>query len=285
MGFINRAVAATADGGGVAMRAHLALRKLISRPVAYERFMGKAGAAWRGGVEGVSRGIEAVGGPVFGFMGRNLAAPAAGAAIGGIYGGATSDSMTATGTFKDVISGAAAGLGIGLLGSRAVWKGIGGLGRGLGRGAVSPYRRELANRIASNAGVDISRTYMKDLREGLIKGTLKRSDFGMGIRDAAGAAYRGYIKPAGGAVLGAGKLAGGAGAFVAQHPLVSLAVGGGTLGALSIAAAAGQQAPVAEQERRLMAEGRSSTAMESRQAFENSTIGLVQGLHRSRRSR
>lgn len=263
-----------------------------------ENLASMAGSLLSRGTEGVSRGVAAVGGPFFGAIGRNLLAPALGGVAGGIHGGVTSENQSSTGVFRDVIAGAAGGVGIGLLGSKAFWKGMKGAGRGLGNAVLRPYGKQL-NRAVMEPSVGISKGYMGELTEGLVKGTVRRSDFALNATwrraisaspaSKAGAAYRAYAQPAGRMALNTAKTVGGvaagAGVFAMQHPVLSLALGGGTYGALSLAGAARTTVTPEDQERRLMEAGTPSTSMESRQRLENSTMGLVQGLHRSRHGR
>lgn len=64
----------------------------------------------------------------------NLTRPILGGAIGGIAGGAMSDNQSATGTFRDMLLGAAAGAGIGTMATPAFWGAARATGKGIGKG-------------------------------------------------------------------------------------------------------------------------------------------------------
>lgn len=99
--------------------------------------LGMLGRAAVGIGEGVGRSALAAGKlGARGALGGGIRRMVTGGVIGGMYGAATSDSVTGTGVFQSAMSGALLGLGIGAATTSAFWKSAWAAGKPAGIGAA-----------------------------------------------------------------------------------------------------------------------------------------------------
>lgn len=198
--------------------------------------MGFFGKALMGGVKGIGK-------LTLGGGGRRMVT---GAAIGSIYGGATSEANTPTGIFRDMIGGAAIGIGAGALTARSLWmKSRPASLRGLFNSPVAKGVKGAA-RLGMGAGKIGLRAGF-----GAIKFTARHPYAALGI---AGAGYGMYaLGNSGPGQSGMNEKEMAAIARMHGGPSTGFDIGMGT-----------------------------SRRQNSRQMFMESTFGLTQGLHASR---
>ena len=188
-----------------------------------------------------------------------------GAIAGGLYGGLSSDSNTATGTFRDVMGGALVGLGIGAATTRTAMSLA-------GAGIKGAMRLPHTMRAAKAA-------------RGLGAGPFEALSFGhyAATHSSGFKNFTEGLRGLGNVGLSIGKAGTRMAKFAIKNPKTSLALAGGTVGLTALAMSGpGESSMSAEAMNTYAASlGTPSTGVVG-PMFENSTQGLVQGLHRGR---
>ena len=198
-----------------------------------------------------------------------------GAFVGAGYGYATSESNTGTGTFRDVMSGAGMGAGIATAGNLL----FGGSKYIYGKATGEMSR--VAGEMAASSGKMEAAGYLSGYTTSKAWGGMKLA--GRGVRGAYNL------------TKGAAGLTANTARWAIEHPRTALGIAGTGFGAymLSQTDDRSRVGPTVQQMGQLAMQNNISSSgfgagmgysprQEDRMMFEYSTIGLVQGMHRSR---